>query len=54
MTKKSLILVILLTVYSFTNSQEIAIGLKGGINYYSNRDIQGLSSGGVYTTDVFW
>ena len=51
MTKKSLLLVVLLTIYSFANSQEISIGLKGGVNYYSNRDIQGTGSG--YTNDVF-
>ena len=53
MTKKSLLLVVLLTIYSFTNSQEISLGMKGGVNYNSNRDIKGRSSGGSYTTDLF-
>jgi hypothetical protein len=48
MTKKSLILVVLLTIYSFANSQVITVGVKGGVNYNSIGDL--LSFGGSYQT----
>lgn len=48
MTKKSLLLVVLLTVYSFINAQEIMVGLKGGVNYNTIGDL--LSKGGSIET----
>jgi len=48
MTKKSLLLVILLTIFSFSYSQEITVGVKGGINFNSIGDL--LSYGGSYQT----
>ncbi len=48
MTKKSLFLVVLLTVFSFANSQVITVGVKGGINYNTVGEL--LSFGGSYQT----
>ncbi len=44
MTKKSLLLVVLITICSFINAQEIIVGLKGGINYNTIGDV--FSKGG--------
>ena len=37
--KRPLILVLLLIIYSFTYAQEYAIGIKGGLNYYTIGDL---------------
>ena len=51
MSKNALILVVFILISSLTVSQEITLGVKGGVNYFSNRDIQGYGTG--YTNDVF-
>jgi hypothetical protein len=48
MSKKTLLLVISLTIFSFAKSQEITVGVKGGINFYTVGDL--LSYGGSYQT----
>lgn len=50
-TKSLYSFVVFLLVCSVTFGQEIILGVKGGVNYYSNRDIQGYGTG--YTNDVF-
>ncbi len=44
--KQPLILVLLLTLCSFANSQKYAIGIKGGLNYYNIGDIVTVGSNG--------
>jgi hypothetical protein len=46
--KKPLILVFLFAMISFANAQEYAVGIKGGLNYYSIGDIN--SRGGSFET----
>lgn len=46
--KRPLILVLFLTIYSFSSAQEYAIGIKGGLNYYTIGDIN--SRGGSFQT----
>ena len=48
MTRKSLLVVVLLTIFSFANSQVITVGVKGGVNYNTIGDL--LSFGGSYQT----
>lgn len=53
MKKIVLSLCLVFGVISFSFSQELSYGLKGGINYAMGGQITGISSGGLYTDDTF-